>query len=96
MSHVTIGLQTIHAVWPGAGGSTRQVAVFDASLYAATTPSGAPLSKLRVLRGFERLMAVDRKRLDGNHATLRRLNDESGVTVFNAHDKRILDDLIES
>ena len=41
-------------------------------------------------------MAVDRKRLAGNHATLRRLNDEPGVTVFNAHDKRILDDLIES
>ena len=71
-------------------------AVFDASLYAATTPSGTPLSKLRLLRGFERLMAVDRKRLAGNHATLRRLNDEPGVTVFNAHDKRILDDLIES
>jgi len=69
-------------------------AVFDASLYTPTSPRGSSLPKIRLLRGFERLMAVDRKRLDDNHATLRRLNDEAGVTVFNAHDKRILDDLI--
>ena len=41
-------------------------------------------------------MAVDRKRVAVNHATLRRLNEEAGVTVFNAHDKRILDDLAGS
>ena len=70
-------------------------AVFDASLYTPTSPSGAPLAKIGRLRAFERLMASDRKRLDGNHATLRRLNEEAGVTVFNAHDKRILDDLVE-
>ena len=71
-------------------------AVFDASLYASASPSGAPLTRIGLLRGFERLMAVDRKRIDDNHATLRRLNEEAGVTVFNAHDKRILDDLIGS
>ena len=54
------------------------------------------LAKIGLLRGFERVMAVDRKRLDDNHATLRRLNEEAGVTVFNAHDKRIFDDLIGS
>jgi len=71
-------------------------AVFDASLYTPTSPAGTSLEQIRLLRGFERLMAVDRKRLDGNHATLRRLNEEAGVTVFNAHDKRILVDLIGS
>lgn len=69
-------------------------AVFDASCYTPTTPSGAPLSKMGVIRGFEKTMAFDRKRVTDNHATLRRLNEEAGVTVFNAHDKRILDDLI--
>jgi glyoxylase-like metal-dependent hydrolase (beta-lactamase superfamily II) len=71
-------------------------AVFDASLYTPASPSGTSLAKVGLLRGFERVMAVDRKRLDGNHATLRRLNKEPGVTVFNAHDKRIFDDLVGS
>ena len=71
-------------------------AVFDASSYTPTTPSGAPLSKVRRIRAFEKVMAVDRKRVAVNHATLRRLNEEAGVTVFNAHDKRILDDLAGS
>jgi len=71
-------------------------AVFDASLYTPVSPAGTRLTKIGLLRGFERLMAVDRKKIDGNHATLRRLNEEAGVTVFNAHDKRILDDLIGS
>jgi hypothetical protein len=51
------------------------------------------LARIGLLRGFERAMAFDRKRLAGNHATLRRLNEEAGVTVFNAHDKRLFDDL---
>lgn len=68
-------------------------AVFDASLYTPTSPSGGPLAKIGLLRGFERAMAADRKRLAGNHATLRRLDEEAGVTVFNAHDKRLFDDL---
>jgi glyoxylase-like metal-dependent hydrolase (beta-lactamase superfamily II) len=69
-------------------------AVFDASSYTPTSPSGATLKKIGVLRTFEKAMAVDRKKLAGNHATLRRLNEEANVTVFNAHDKRILDDLV--
>lgn len=69
-------------------------AVFDASCYTPTSPSGAPLPKIGMFRTFEKAMAIDRKRVDGNHATLRRLNDSDGVTVINAHDKRILDDLI--
>lgn len=68
-------------------------AVFDASSYAPTTPSGRPLDKIGMFRRFEKIMAVDRKRVAVNHATLSRLNEEPGVTVFNAHDKRILDDL---
>ncbi len=68
-------------------------AVFDASSYTPTSPAGTPLKKIAMFRRFEMVMAADRKRLAGNHATLSRLNQEDGVTVFNAHDKRILDDL---
>lgn len=68
-------------------------AVFDASCYTTSTPSGGPLHKVGKLRAFEKVMAVDRKKLAGNHATLSRLNGEDGVTVFNAHDKRIFDDI---
>lgn len=68
-------------------------AVFDASSYTPTTPSGTPLKKIGKLRAFEKIMAQDRKKLAGNHETLSRLNGEDGVTVFNAHDKRILDEL---
>jgi glyoxylase-like metal-dependent hydrolase (beta-lactamase superfamily II) len=68
-------------------------AVFDASSYANESPSGKPLGKVGKLRMFEKAMAYDRKKLVVNHATLSRLNTEDGVTVFNAHDKRIFDDL---
>lgn len=68
-------------------------AVFDASCYTPTSPSGTTLTKVAMFRRFEKVMATDRKRIAGNHATLRRLNEEDGVTVFNAHDKRILDGL---
>lgn len=68
-------------------------AVFDASCYTKSTPSGGPLDKVGKLRAFEKIMAVDRKKLAGNHATLARLHGEDGVTVFNAHDKRIFDDI---
>jgi glyoxylase-like metal-dependent hydrolase (beta-lactamase superfamily II) len=69
-------------------------AVFDASSYAETSPTGTPLTKVGMLRAFEKVMAYDRKRVVDNHATLTRLNFVDGVTVVNAHDKRILDDLI--
>jgi len=68
-------------------------AVFDASSYTDTTSSGAPLKKVGKLRAFEKVMAQDRKKIAGNHATLARLNGEDGVTVFNAHDPRIFADL---
>ncbi|WP_216822909.1 MBL fold metallo-hydrolase [Aeromicrobium sp. A1-2] len=71
-------------------------AVFDASSYAATSPSGTPLTKVRRMRAFETAMAEDRKRITGNHAALRLLNDEDGITVLNAHDKRIFDDLVSA
>jgi glyoxylase-like metal-dependent hydrolase (beta-lactamase superfamily II) len=68
-------------------------AAFDASSYTPTSPSGTPLMKVGMLRTFEKVVAADRKKLVANHATLSRLNEEAGVTVINAHDKRILDDL---
>lgn len=68
-------------------------AVFDASCYAETSPSGRPLKKIGFLRGFEKVMAVDRKAVKANHTTLARLNREDGVTVLNAHDRRIFKDL---
>jgi glyoxylase-like metal-dependent hydrolase (beta-lactamase superfamily II) len=71
-------------------------AVFDASSYATSTPSGVPLAKVGTFRAFEKVMAQDRKRVAVNHATLSRLHAIDGVTVVNAHDKRILDDLIGS
>jgi glyoxylase-like metal-dependent hydrolase (beta-lactamase superfamily II) len=71
-------------------------AVFDASSYATNTPSGVPLRKVGTFRAFEKVMAQDRKRVAVNHATLSRLHAIDGVTIVNAHDKRILDDLIGS
>ncbi|MEJ7634791.1 MBL fold metallo-hydrolase [Aeromicrobium sp.] len=71
-------------------------AVFDASCYSPTSPSGTPLTKIGTFRRFEKVMAADRKKLAGNHATLAQLNDQDGVTVFNAHDKRVFTDLAGS
>ena len=68
-------------------------AVFDASSYSDTSPSGAPLAKIGTIRAFEKVIAVDRKAIQGNHETLARLQREDGVTVIPAHDKRIFDDL---
>ncbi|MDR7085443.1 glyoxylase-like metal-dependent hydrolase (beta-lactamase superfamily II) [Aeromicrobium panaciterrae] len=83
------------AVEPDGGGLLLHAgdAVFDASSYTPTSPAGTPLGKIGKLRAFEKVMAQDGKKLAGNHATLARLNGEDGVTVFNAHDKRIFDDL---
>ncbi|HTN99864.1 MAG TPA: MBL fold metallo-hydrolase [Microthrixaceae bacterium] len=68
-------------------------AVFDSSSYTPTSPAGKPLKKIGKLRAFEKVMAQDGKKLAGNHATLARLHGMDGVTVFNAHDKRIFDEL---
>ncbi|VXC54657.1 MBL fold metallo-hydrolase [Aeromicrobium sp. 9AM] len=71
-------------------------AAFDVTSYSPTLPSGTSVSKSRSLRAIETFAAVDRKQVIANHTTLRRLNEEAGVTVFTAHDKRILDDLLGS
>jgi len=68
-------------------------AVFDASVYSDVTPTGERLGSIRLLRAFEQVMAADRRRIAGNHAALRRLHDSDGVTVFPAHDRRMLESL---
>lgn len=85
--HAAVAVDTADGLLVHAGD-----AVFDASSYASASPSGRPLTRLGMFRRFESVMAVDRKRIATNHATLRRLNDTDGVTVVNAHDKRILDE----
>ena len=69
-------------------------AVFDASSYADTTPSGQGLGRVRALRAFEQVVGRDRAAIARNHVTLRALNDSEGVTVVPAHDKRIFDDVV--
>lgn len=71
-------------------------AVFDASSFADASPAGHALSKVPMLRAFEKTVGRDRAAINRNHQTLRRLNDVDGVTVIPAHDKRILDDLVGS
>ncbi|GAA1742531.1 MBL fold metallo-hydrolase [Aeromicrobium alkaliterrae] len=58
-------------------------AVFDASHY---DPS---LSKVGILRAFEKSVARIPKRLKGNHAALATLHADPEVTVVNAHDTRV-------
>lgn len=70
-------------------------AVFDASSYGATSASGQPLSTVGLLRTFEKAVGRDRKAIAQNHRTLARLNREPGVTVVNAHDRRMLMPLME-
>ena len=71
-------------------------AAFDASSYADTSPSGTPLAKTRTMRIFESTVGRDRRAIKANHQILRRLNDTAGVTVFPAHDERILDDMMDT
>jgi glyoxylase-like metal-dependent hydrolase (beta-lactamase superfamily II) len=68
-------------------------AVFDASSYAGSSPSGRPLAAAPGVRAFEQVVGRDRAAIRRNHETLRRLNDTDGVTVFPAHDRRLLDEL---
>jgi len=69
-------------------------AAFDASSYTDVSPSGAPLATVGLLRVFEKVVGRDRAAIARNHQTLRSLNDTEGVTVVNAHDRRVLDDLV--
>jgi glyoxylase-like metal-dependent hydrolase (beta-lactamase superfamily II) len=68
-------------------------AVFDASSYAATSPSGRPLRKNTGIRMFEKTVGRDRQAIRENHRTLARLDAEPGVTVIPAHDPRVFEDL---
>lgn len=71
-------------------------AVFDASSYSGTTPSGRPLDRVRMLRVFEQAVGRDRAAISRNHQVLRDLNDTDGVTVVPAHDKRVFDDVMST
>lgn len=71
-------------------------AAFDAASYADASPSGRPLNKIGAMRFFESIVGRDRRAIKANHQSLRRLNDADGITVLPAHDKRILDDLMEN
>ncbi len=88
VGHAAVAVESDRGLLVNAGD-----AVFDASVYTATSPSGRPLEPVRLLRVFERVMAADGRRIAGNHAALRRLHAADGVTVFPAHDRRMLADL---
>ncbi|EFQ83296.1 metallo-beta-lactamase domain protein [Aeromicrobium marinum DSM 15272] len=65
-------------------------ASFDASVHgAAHADTGEPLPSIGLLRVVEKVLAIDRRRIAGNHATLARLGAQPGVTVVNAHDQRV-------
>lgn len=71
-------------------------AAFDAASYASASPSGNALAPVRAMRAFEKVVGRDRRAIKRNHDSLRQLNDTDGITVVPAHDKRILDDLIDT
>jgi len=83
--HTAVAVDSDHGLLVHAGD-----AVFDASVYTDVSPSGAHLTPIRLLRLFEKVMAVDAKRIAANHAALARLHGQDGVTVFPAHDERML------
>ena len=82
--HAAVAVESDHGLLVHAGD-----AVFDASVYTDKSPSGESLKPIKLLRTFEQVMAMDRKRIAGNHAALRKLNEREGVTVFPAHDARM-------
>ena len=86
--HTAVAVDSDHGLLVHAGD-----AVFDASVYTDVAPDGAPLSPIRLLRTFEKIMAADRRRIAGNHEALGRLHGTEGVTVFPAHDRRMLEAL---
>ena len=65
-------------------------AAFDASVYLDRSPDGRELRPDRMIRAFEQGVAVDRGLVRRNHDTLRRLAARPDVTVFPAHDGRML------
>lgn len=86
--HTAVAVDSDHGLLVHAGD-----AVFDASVYTDVSPTGERLSPIRLLRTFEQVMAVDRHRIAANHEALGRLHGSDGVTVFPAHDRRMLEAL---
>jgi glyoxylase-like metal-dependent hydrolase (beta-lactamase superfamily II) len=68
-------------------------AAFDGSSYASASPLGRPLEKKENVRRFEMTVGRDRAAIRRNHESLRALNDTDGITVFPAHDRRLLDEM---
>lgn len=65
-------------------------AAFDGSSYGFLAPTGDPLRRVGALRSMEVAACRQPWRLRSNHAALRRLNDDPGVTVVTAHDARTM------
>lgn len=83
--HAAVAVQTDDDLLVHAGD-----AVFDASCIGARhVRGGGQLDKVRLLRAFERTMAIQASRLRGNHEALATLDREPGVRVVNAHDERL-------
>lgn len=62
-------------------------AAFDASVFGAQV-GGEALTPWWALRGFERFVARQPRRISANHRVLRELDADPGVTVITAHDPR--------
>ncbi|MCW2839461.1 MAG: hypothetical protein JWR55_944 [Aeromicrobium sp.] len=86
--HAAVAVEGDHGVLVHAGD-----AAFDASSYTLASPAGRPLDKITAVRAFEQVVGRDRAAIRRNHASLRWLSANEGITVFPAHDKRILDEL---
>lgn len=71
-------------------------AVFDASQVGETAPDGSALGTVPVLRGFERVVGRDQRRIGENHRTLARLASLPDVLVVPAHDARITRALVRA
>jgi len=66
-------------------------AAFDGSVFGAVDPvTGEPLGRVPHLRAFEKVAARKPLRVRRNHAALRRLAADPGITVVTAHDGRLM------
>ena len=66
-------------------------AAFDGSVFGAVDPvTGEPLGRVPHLRAFETIAARKPLRVRRNHAALRRLAADPGITVVTAHDGRLM------
>jgi glyoxylase-like metal-dependent hydrolase (beta-lactamase superfamily II) len=62
-------------------------ALFDGSSIQASV-NGEALTPMWLLRGFERMIARQPTKINGNHRVLRELNSDPAITVISAHDPR--------